>query len=91
MRQRYLGVQRMTMKNEKQFSQGWAKVNKTATHIGMSPRSVRKLLRQGLPYSRLPSGVILISLDQADEYIKKFQVVNDELDSVVNDVIKSIK
>jgi hypothetical protein len=81
----------MTMKNEKQFSQGWAKVNKTATHIGMSPRSVRKLLRQGLPYSRLPSGAILISLDQVDEYIKKFQVVNDELDSVVNDVIKSIK
>ncbi|HUN53561.1 MAG TPA: hypothetical protein VMU29_00230 [Smithella sp.] len=81
----------MTIKNEKPFSQGWAKVNKTAIHIGMSPRSVRKLLRQGLPYSRLPSGAILISLDQADEYIKKFQVVNNELDSVVNDVIKSTK
>ncbi len=42
----------------------WKKVSDAAQHMGISTRTTRDLLKQGLPHSRLPSGTILVELEQ---------------------------
>jgi excisionase family DNA binding protein len=54
---------------------GWKKVKAAAQYMGMSERSVRKLLKEGLRHSRLPSSrTVLISTQAIDEFLEKFEV-----------------
>jgi len=80
----------MKIKNENQFLKGWLKVSDAAAYLGLCPRTVRTLLSQGLPHSRLPSGRILISIDKANEFLQKHEVMNNKIDDLVNKVINSL-
>jgi hypothetical protein len=66
---------------------GWRKVRRAAEYCGLSERTVRKLLKEGLAHSRLPSGTILISLRRLDEYLEALEVKENAIDQLVDDVL----
>jgi hypothetical protein len=71
--------------------EGWGNVRKAAAYAGVSQRSFRNWLRSGLNHARLPSGHILVKFSAVDDYLKKFIVRDDVIDSIVNDVFDGIK
>ena len=68
---------------------GWAKVPKIAEYMGMSPRTVRDLLKQGLRHSRMPSGTILVKYAWVDSFLEQFEDDGGKrVDDIVNSVMK---
>ncbi len=67
----------------------WAKIPTASEHFGVSARTLRKLLRDGLPHSRLPSGTILIELEAGDDWLRGFNVCNED-QQIINDVLSGI-
>lgn len=77
---------------------GWFKIPAAAEYMGLSPRSVRPMLKQGLKHSKLPSGTILMSIKWIDEYLESFQISENEtkqpaqmIESEVDRLIREIK
>ena len=71
--------------------EGWEKIKAAAQYMGMSERSVRSLLKEGLKHSRLPSGTVLISVRSIEEYLEKFEVdISSEVDKIVRDIEKEL-
>ena len=65
---------------------GWAKIKQASEYAGVSPRTLREWLKQGLKHTRLPSGMILIKLTSIDEWLESFSVNDDQVDQLVNDI-----
>jgi len=72
---------------------GWAKVKQIAQYSGVSPRTLRNWIKQGLKHSRLPSGTILIQYAALDQFLKGFEVEPGlhEIDRIVNEVFEQNK
>ena len=68
----------------------WKKIPDAAKYIGMSERTVRELLKQGLPHSRLPSGTVLVELEQIDEWLRGFNVERQQ-QAIIRDILSGIK
>ena len=59
--------------------QGWLKIPAAADYMGISPRSLRSLLKKGgLKYSQLDSGMKLLAIKNIDKYLEQFEVGNNE-------------
>jgi len=69
---------------------GWLTVKKAAKYCGMSERTVRSWLKQGLKHSRLSSGTILIKIAWMDEYLETYAVQENEIDKVVEGVVREL-
>jgi excisionase family DNA binding protein len=67
---------------------GWFKIKEAAKYAGVSPHTLRNWIKQGLRHSRLPSGMILIKQASIDEYLEKYEVENNDIDKIVNEVMK---
>lgn len=74
------------MKVKTRSMQGYAKVKKAARYAGVSERTLRNWLRDGLRYISLRSGRILIAYEAIDEYLAKFEVNGNEIDALVNEI-----
>ena len=68
----------------------WLKVKNFAGHADVSERTVRELLKTGLPHSRLPSGTILIEIEKADEWLRSFDVDRQGM-QIVDDILSDLK
>ena len=68
---------------------GWGKVKQSAQYAGVSPRTFRDWLREGLEHSRLPSGTILVHREAIDSYIKKFLRTENKTEDIVNQIMRS--
>ncbi len=68
----------------------WLKVKSAAEYMGLSPRTVRDLLNNGLPHSRLPSGTIQLEDQQIDEYLRNFGVGNQGK-HIVDEILSDLK
>jgi hypothetical protein len=68
-------------------TQGWKKIRGAAEWCGLSERTLRTLLKQGCPHSRLPSGTVLVSLRRLDQYLEAFEVKENFVDQVVDGVL----
>lgn len=66
---------------------GWTKVKGGTAYAGISERSFRKLLTQGLKHSRLKTGTILIRFSDIDDFLNQFQVVEDEVEKITDEVL----
>ncbi len=66
----------------------WHKVKKAAQYAGISERTLRTWLKQGLLHSRMPSGTILISTTAIDAFIRKYQVNENEVEKITNEVLE---
>jgi hypothetical protein len=69
---------------------GWVKIKDGGTYGGVSGRTFRDWTKNGLRYVRLPSGTILVKIEWIDEFLEGFAVQEDEVDKVVNNVIKDL-
>ena len=69
-------------------TRGYAKVKEAARYAGVSPRTLRKFLRQGLKHARLPTGTILIRYGWIDEFLERFEVEDGQ--DRVNDLVEEI-
>jgi excisionase family DNA binding protein len=72
---------------EHQEFRGWLKVKEAANYCGLSERKIRSLLKEGLRHSRLRSGTILIKVEWIDEYLGWFEVQENEVDKIVDEVL----
>lgn len=69
---------------------GWAKIKPASAYAGVSPRTMRTWLKQGLRHSVLPSGTVLISFDAVDEFLSSFEKQNDQFDRILDEITKEI-
>ena len=69
---------------------GWAKIKKAAEYAGVSERTLRAWLKEGLRHSCLPSGTILIKYAAIDEYLEGFEVKDDFVDELVDSVVSEV-
>ncbi|HBZ35520.1 MAG TPA: hypothetical protein DEO33_03750 [Rikenellaceae bacterium] len=70
---------------------GWVKITDAAKYADVSKRTVEDWLKQGLKYSRLPSGTRLIKFEWIDEYLESFMVSENEIDIVVDEIMSGLK
>lgn len=76
---------------ELKMVEGWAKIKPAAKYAGVSERTFRNWLKQGLKYARLPSGTILVRFKVIDDFLESFIVDGNETDKIVNEVLKNFK
>jgi hypothetical protein len=69
---------------------GWFKIKPAAEYSGVCVRTFRPWLRDGLRHIRLPSGTILIKKQWIDEFLTNFENTENEIDSVVSEVMKEV-
>jgi excisionase family DNA binding protein len=70
---------------------GWAKVKAAARYAGVSERTFREWLQRGLRHARLPSGHILISFSDIDEYLKRFCETQSKADRIVEEIMREVR
>lgn len=72
-------------------TRGWAKVKEAARYAGVSVRTFRDWLKNGLRHSRVRgTGTILISYSAIDAYLVGFEVRTDQVDEIVYEVMKEL-
>ncbi len=79
------------MKITSSDNRGWAKVKEGAKYAGVSERTLRDWLKNGLRCSRLQSGTILIRYAWIDEYLMGFEVRTNQVDEIANQVVKELR
>ena len=71
-------------------TRGYAKVKKAAKYAGVSERTFRDWLKDGLRHSRV-RGTILISYAALDEYLMDFEVRDNQVDEIADEVVKELR
>ena len=66
---------------------GWCKAKNAAKFADVSERKIRDWLKEGLKHSRLPSGTIRIRYSDIDGYLEQFQVNDNLVDAVVDEIM----
>jgi excisionase family DNA binding protein len=62
-----------------------------AEYAGVSVRTFRDWLKDGLKHSKLPSGTILIKPASIDEYLEQFEVCkDDDISRVVDEMVAGV-
>jgi len=78
----------MTMQTTSSDTRGWAKVKEAANYAGVSVRTVRDWLKNGLRHSRVGAGMILVSYAAIDEYLVGFEVSRNRINAIVDEVMQ---
>ena len=68
--------------------EGWASIKNAAKYADVSVRTMRGLLKRGLKHSRLSSGMIRIRYSDIDEFFKQYQVSENQIDKIVDEVMR---
>lgn len=70
---------------------GWLKVKSAAKRADHSdPRTVKKWTKMGLRHSRLPNGTILIKPEWLDQFLESFEVVENEVEKITDEIMKEV-
>ena len=72
-------------------SQAWGGVRDACNYCGRSERTFRNWLQEGLIHSRLPTGRILVKFSDIDEFLKKYEVTENEVDQAVDKMLADMK
>jgi excisionase family DNA binding protein len=80
----------MTMQTTSSDTRGWAKVKEAAKYAGVSVRTLRDWLKNGLRHSRVSAGMILVSYAAIDEYLARFEVNENQVDDIVDEVMQEL-
>jgi excisionase family DNA binding protein len=71
-------------------TRGWAKVKEAAKYAGVSVRTLRDWLKNGLRHSRVSAGMIIVSYAAIDDYLVGFEVNENQVDAIVDDVMQEL-
>ncbi len=69
---------------------GYAKIGPVAKYAGVSIRTFRDWLKDGLSHFRLSSGTILVAYGDIDAWLEKFRVNGSQVDAIVEDVLSDL-
>ena len=69
---------------------GWLTGKEASVYSGYSVRSIRAFLKAGLRHVRPSSRKILIKREWMDEFLEKFEVREDHVDKVVDEVMRGL-
>jgi len=71
--------------------QGWSKIKGAACYCGVSVRTLRGWLKKGLRHTRMPSGgTILIKFSWLDEYLAGYEVQENHIDKITEQICGEI-
>lgn len=65
---------------------GWCKIKKAAVYADVSDRTLEDWLKQGLKFTRLPTGTRLIKYQWIDEYLEGYADSNNVVDKMVKEI-----
>ncbi|WAC07847.1 MAG: helix-turn-helix domain-containing protein [Thermodesulfobacteriota bacterium] len=65
----------------------WLRPKAAAAYCGVSERTLRKWLSEGLSYSRV-HGVILIRVSELNDFIHNFEVKENQVDRITAEVLR---
>jgi hypothetical protein len=73
-------------------SAGWAKVPDAARYAGVGVRTFRKWMKDGLRYSKAPTGTYLIKIEWINDFLEGFVVdgrenLNQLVDSALDGLV----
>ncbi len=68
----------------------WFKVKTAASYIDVSDKTVRRMLKKGLPFVRLPGGSIRIHRPDLDEFMTQFRAHESRVEEVVSEILGSL-
>jgi predicted site-specific integrase-resolvase len=76
-------------------TRGWAKVKEAAKYAGVSVRTLRDWLKDGLHHIRMKTAqnktrLILTRYDWIDEYLMGFEVNENQVDEIVKEVMREL-
>ncbi len=71
-------------------NRGYAKVKAAARYAGVSQRTFRDWLKDGLRHIRLRSGTILVPYPAIDEYLARFRASMNQVDDLVDEVMQEL-
>ena len=78
------------MKTPPPVERGWLTVKEACVYSGYSERSIRHFLKEGLRHVRPSSRKILIKREWMDEFLERFEVREDQVDRVVDEVMRGL-
>jgi len=78
------------MKARPPVGRAWLTVKEAAIYSGYSERSIRAFLKQGLRHVRPSSRKILIKREWMDEFLERFEVRENQLHKVVDEVMRGL-
>jgi excisionase family DNA binding protein len=64
--------------------QGWLKIKQACKYCGISERTFRNWLKDGMRFSRLPSGTVLIKKEWIDDFITGYEATGNEIDDLIS-------
>jgi hypothetical protein len=67
---------------------GYAQVTPAAKYAGVSVRTFRDWLKDGLPHFRLSTGTILVAYPDIDSWLEQFRADRGKVDAVVDEVLE---
>jgi excisionase family DNA binding protein len=70
---------------------GYAKVKQAAPYAGVSERTFRDWLKEGLPHFRLSTGTILIAYKDIDAWMQNFRVDESKADAIVDELMRGLE
>ena len=70
---------------------GWTKVKGAARYAGISERSFRNWLKQGLRHICMNTGTILVKYSWIDDFLESFEIQEDEVQRVVNEIERELQ
>jgi len=68
----------------------WNKIKTACKYADVSERTFRKWLRAGLRHVRLDTGTILTKTAWVDEYLCSFEVVENEVDKITEEICSDL-
>jgi hypothetical protein len=71
--------------------EGWASIKNDAKYADVSVRTMRELLKRGLKHSRVSHGLIRIRYSDIDEYFTQFQVTENQVDKIVDEIMQNFE
>ena len=67
---------------------GYCKVKLGAVYAGVSERTFRDWLKQGLAYHKLPSGTILVAYGDIDKYLTQFRKDGTRASEIADQILE---
>lgn len=75
---------------ESRIKPAYGKVRDAAVYVGMSERTMRDLLKDGLPHFRVRGGNILVKFDELDDWMSQWRTSTDQAGIVVDGLFKEV-